>query len=187
MLDVSQDSFCVGIWQSEKYFLDQNETIRKDLELKAPLSLNAETQLVKINNSNSVSLHIRRGDYVVNSLPNKKHGPLSSEYCDKSIRHILTLNPDSTFFIFSDDMKWVKNNLKIDYPKFYISNDNITDCEELILMSKCRHNIIANSSFSWWGAWLNTNKEKVVIAPKKWFNVENINTDDLLPHSWIQL
>ena len=92
------------------------------------------------------------------------------------------------FFVFSDDIEWVKENLNITFPVVYLSGiKNIKSYEELVLMSKCKHNIIANSSFSWWGAWLNTNQKKIVIAPKRWFNDVKLDTTDLIPENWIRI
>ena len=92
------------------------------------------------------------------------------------------------FFIFSDDQKWVKDNFKIKYPIAFIDhNASKKDYEDLRLMSLCKHNIIANSSFSWWGAWLNSNPKKIVIAPKEWFADPSIDTSDLIPPGWIRL
>ena len=121
-------------------------------------------------------------------MTNKVHGVCSIEYYIKAITFISQHIVNPNFFIFSDDIEWVKFNLPIIYPHYYISNyTTLKPFEEIKLMSFCRHHIIANSSFSWWGAWLNTNPDKIVIAPQKWFNNPHINIMDLLPESWIKL
>lgn len=163
-----------SFYQSEKYFKEIDLQIRKEFTLKNPLSQNAEKILEQIkNNQNSISIHIRRGDYVNNPETNKYHGTCSLEYYEKAINLIKEKNSPQTpnqmpnFYIFTDDPKWAKENLKIENAVF-VSDFNLEDYEEMFLMSKCKHNIIANSTFSWWGAWLNEKPDKIVIAPKKW-------------------
>jgi len=141
----------------------------------------------KIKEKNSVSLHIRRGDYLTMQKAIDTIGVCPLDYYDKAIREITRKIKNPTFFIFSDDINWVKENLKTNSPTIFVSGGKLKDYEELILMSKCKHNIIANSSFSWWGAWLNNNPNKIVIAPKKWFKDTSKNTRDLIPESWLKL
>ncbi len=124
---------------------------------------------------------------MTNTHTNQKHGICPPEYYQQAIKYIQTQVNDPHFFVFSDDIGWVKSHLKIPDPVNYVSNNDISSQEELLLMSSCKHNIIANSSFSWWGAWLNQYPEKIVIAPKKWFNLETIDTRDLIPETWIRL
>jgi hypothetical protein len=139
-----------------------------------------------INNTNSVSLHIRRGDYIKNLETYNKHGLIDLYYYYKAINYIKEHVYNPTFFIFSDDITWAKENLNIELPVYFIDfNDQTRNYEDLRLMKNCKYNIIANSSFSWWGAWLNDFSNKIVIAPKKWFNDDTINTYDLTPLDWI--
>lgn len=176
-----------GHWQSEKYFKDIESIIRKDATLKEPLPLKYMDLINNIKNSNSVSLHIRRKDYLSEKIA-KIYGACNIEYYYKAIEKITRLCHDPQFFIFSDDIDWVKQNLNIPYPKIFVSGANETkDYEELILMSLCKHNITANSSFSWWGAWLNQNPSKIVISPDKWFNDKADAAKDLIPQDWIRL
>jgi hypothetical protein len=107
------------------------------------------------------------------------------EYYEKSIEYISGRIKDIHIFVFSDDPSWIKSNLKVAYPIFYI--EETKNYEDMQLMSMCKHHIIANSTFSWWGAWLNPNFNKIVIAPKKWFNNSDIDTKDLIPDSWIKI
>lgn len=172
-----------GYWQSEKYFIDSADAIRKEFTLKNEPGTRAKEMAEKIVNAESVSLHIRRGDYLSGKF-SSIYPVLATDYYLQAINLIAEKTDNPVFFIFSDDIEWVKNNLKISYPGEYVSDNNIKDYEEIILMSKCRHNIIANSSFSWWGAWLNSNPEKIVIAPEKWFNIKLFNEKDLLPSAW---
>ncbi len=182
----TKGGYFIGLWQSETYFKDSKEIIKKDLTYKKPLSPAGNSFAEKIKNIESVSIHIRRGDYT-NKHTVDKHGLCSKEYYDQAISYIQKKYSDAYFFIFSDDIAWVKDNLDLPAHKTYVSGTNSVDhFEELHLMSLCKHNIIANSTFSWWAAWLNNNPLKVVIAPKKWFKLP-IPTKDLIPNSWIQL
>lgn len=187
VLTMGSNVYLAGYWQSEKYFNAIEIIIRNDLQPKEPLPSTSQKQLDLICNENSVSLHIRRGDYATNILAKQVLGTLSLDYYKKSTQFISqkVLNP--YFFIFSDDLNWVKQNMNLNYP-FEIIDGN-PDYADLYLMSMCKHNIIANSSFSWLGAWLNPNLNKVVIAPKQWFANETMNaqTNDLIPGTWIRL
>lgn len=185
ILKISNNVYLEGYWQSEKYFKEIENIIRSEFKIKhRPDPANKELGSL-ISGSHSVSIHIRRGDYIADPDINKVHGTCSLEYYNAAIEKIAKIIKDPHFFIFSDDTVWAENNLKIDYPTTLIKgNSGNKDYEDMRLMSFCRHNIIANSSFSWWGAWLGENPDKIVIAPKKWFNDQSINTGDLLPRSW---
>jgi hypothetical protein len=177
-----------GYWQSERYFLNYREDLLKEFTLKKELHAKSKDYENEINEVQSVSLHIRRGDYVTNTHTNSVHGTCSLEYYKNAVKEIETKVEDPHFFIFSDDLAWAKDHLEfIDKVTFVELDKTTPDHEEMILMSLCKHNIIANSSFSWWGAWLNQNDDKMVIAPKKWFADETINTNDLIPSLWIRL
>ena len=176
-----------NFYQSEKYFKDINGIIRKEFTLKNPLTLRAQEVSKEISNTKkSVSLHIRRGDYISDKKTNTYHGTCDTTYYKKAIDYIHQNLESPTFFIFSDDIRWVKENLKLENA-VYVSNPKIKDYEELILMSMCSHNIIANSSFSWWGAWLNQNPNKIVIGPKQWLTHKTADELDILPAEWIQI
>lgn len=180
------NSYISGFWQSEKYFIDISDQIRKDFEFINLPSMENKKVLDQILNSESVSIHIRRGDYVSVEKTNMLHGLCGIEYYHKAIELISNIEKNPVFFVFSDDIPWAKENLKIPYQTCF-TDINLEGCahEDLRLMSKCKHNIIANSSFSWWGAWLNQNKDKNVIVPSNWMkNVLTIETD-LIPESWI--
>ncbi len=187
ILAAGPDAYLDGYWQSEHYFSDIADTIRHDLTLKtAPSSDNAEI-LKNITTTTAVSLHVRRGDYVSSQATNQFHGTCSLEYYQQAIRYIAQKVQQPHFYIFSDDPAWTQQHLKITYPTTYVTHNGTAAQEDLRLMSQCQHHIIANSTFSWWGAWLNPSVTKLVIAPKKWFNDDKINTQDLLPASWIKL
>ncbi|MEI6528810.1 MAG: alpha-1,2-fucosyltransferase [Candidatus Falkowbacteria bacterium] len=157
------------------------------MSLKESLATKYTELLAEISTTNSVSLHIRRGDYV--SDPNTKaaHYTYGMEYYSSAIKLIDSKLDNPVYFIFSDDIAWVKENLKISSSVIFVSAPSTHDYEELMLMSKCKNNIIANSSFSFWGAWLNQNSNKIVIAPKRWNNVYESEYKELLPHSWLKI
>lgn len=176
-----------GFYQSEKYFKDIEDTVRKEFTLKEAMSQEAQKISSEIFNSkNSISVHIRRGDYITNKNTNNHHGTCGLDYYENAIKYIKEKTEFPIFFVFSDDIAWVKENLNLENA-IYVSDPNIPDYEELILMSECKHHIIANSSFSWWGAWLNPDKNKIVIAPKQWLTKKTSNELDILPKSWVQI
>ncbi len=175
--------FFKGYWQSEKYFSKIQDQIRKDFSFKELDQVNQE-YANKINQSQSVSIHVRRGDYAKHPL----HGGIcTKEYYLQAVKFILDTVDNPQFFVFSDDINWCKENLAIKDASFINGNNGENSYKDMQLMSLCKHNIIANSSFSWWGAWLNPNPTKMIIAPKKWFNDPKINIKDLLPEQWIRL
>ncbi len=177
-----------GYWQSEKYFQSISGILQSEFTFKPPLEGRNRQMADLIQSVPAASIHIRRGDYITNSLTNRVHGICSIEYYLEAVRLISSKVPDPEFFIFSDDPEWVQQNIKLDYPIYYV-NYNLTDkgFEDMRLMSLCRHHIIANSSFSWWGAWLGVNVNKVVIAPAKWFNDSSLNTRDIYPSAWLRV
>lgn len=184
-LQAGKDVYLDGYWISEKYFKDIEPVIRTEFTLKThPDAINGDT-LKNIEQSESVCLHIRRGDFV---LPQYKNhlGVCPPEYYESAIKIITKQIKKPHFFIFSDDIPWVKENIKIEYPTTYIDhNGPHSDYEDLRLMSKCKYFIIANSSFSWWGAWLSQHREKIVVAPNKLR--KNKIWKDFIPESWIQI
>ncbi len=183
----SKEQYLEDYYQSEKYFKETEETIKKEFTLRDPLCKTAEIFANKIGAVNSVALHIRRGDYTTNDKLKDVLRALPLRYYEKAVEMIGVKVESPYFFVFSDDIDWAKENLKTTYPTTFVSHKNIEDYEELSLMSLCKHNIIANSSFSWWGAWLNKNPNKVVIAPKDWFVDTSRNTKDLIPETWIKI
>ena len=176
-----------GYWQSQRYYEKHLPAIREDFTFKLPLMGKNVDLAAHISQENAVSLHVRRGDYLSNKKTTALHGLCSIDYYREAIQNISSKIENPVFFIFSDDIAWVKKNLKMEFACHYVDhNQGIESFNDMRLMSLCRHNIIANSSFSWWGAWLNPNQNKLVIAPKKWFAI-SINTEDLLPDGWISL
>ena len=188
ILRVSRSVYLTGYWQSEKYFKDIEEIIRREFTIRNdPDAVNQEMAAM-INKSTSVSLHIRRGDYVSNPRIRQTHGVCSLDYYEAAVAKLMQFAKDPHFFVFSDDIEWAKQNLKLQYPLTFVShNGPERDYEDLRLMSLCKHHIIANSTFSWWGAWLSTNRRKIVIAPKRWFSDPDRDSRDLIPESWLRV
>jgi len=184
---LTKDSYLQGYWQSEKYFTDVATQIREDFTFKLPMK-NKDAELVlDMNQLNSVSLHVRRGDYASNPEATSVHGLCSIEYYQMAIKYISERVHLPNLYIFSDDIAWVKNNLKIDFPHHYINhNHGAESFNDMRLMSLCKHHIIANSSFSWWGAWLNASVDKIVVAPHRWFAID-ADESDLIPSGWTRL
>lgn len=176
-----------GYWQSEKYFHEFADKIREDFTFKLPFSNQNADIADQIDQVQAVSLHVRRGDYVNNAKTSATHGLCSLDYYRAAIQHIIKQVENPHFFVFSDDIAWVKNNLKIDSPHQFVDhNSGEENYNDMRLMSLCKHNIIANSSFSWWAAWLNNNPQKIVIAPQNWFS-RKVNVSDLMPYGWIRI
>lgn len=186
LLHAHGDAYLDGYFQSPKYFDDIRATLLKDFTLKAKPSTAAQKFQIALRGKESVSVHIRRGDYVSNVKIQKAYGICSSDYYREAIKEIGRRVPSPSWFVFSDDILWVKEHLAFPGEVTYVSGQGISDAEELMLMATCKHNIIANSSFSWWGAWLNQNPDKIVIAPDPWFDSKKDNHKDLIPDSWMR-
>lgn len=175
-----------GYWQSEIFFQDIKEEI--SLEFKFPPITKDKNLYIKneIEKVESISIHVRRGDYIGSEILD---GLAPLEYYERALRYIKLKIENPVFFIFSDDIEWCKENLKIDFPTYYIDwNNGEESFRDMQLMSLCKHNIIPNSSFSWWGAWLNNNPSKIVIAPEIWFRKESgYKYKDIVPETWIKI
>jgi len=181
------DVYLHGYWQSESYFKPFENIIRQDFTFREPLQGRNLELSTEISNHQSVSLHVRRGDYINDSKTAKIMDVCSLEYYLRAIDYIAKYVKHPVFYIFSDDIDWVKKNLPISFPCIYVDFNRDTESyRDMQLMSKCKHNVIANSSFSWWGAWLNANAEKVVVAPKRWF-CNGTDDSDLIPKEWVRL
>lgn len=183
----NNDVYLKGNWQSEKYFKPFEKQVRNNLLIKQEYTSHLENPGKELGASSSVSVHIRRGDYLQQKTLDY-HGILSKEYYNEAIQKIAKKVPGARFYFFSDDIEWVKENLQLDHPCEFISGKTSHSAiEDFYLMQNCRHHIIANSSFSWWAAWLNKNAEKIVVAPKQWFKQGPKDTYDLLPEEWIKI
>jgi len=187
VLKKKKDIYLDGYWQSEKYFMDIEDIIREEFKPVKCLSVVNRELINQIKTCNSVSIHIRRGDYASNPKTKLVHGLCPKEYYYKGIECISSNTKEPVFFIFSDDINWVKNNININFPAIYVENNNGKNSFlDIMLMKECKHNIIANSTFSWWGAWLNNNCHKIIVTPEKWFKSMN-KKNDLIPEGWLQI
>lgn len=186
--EVSPNIYLVGYWQSEKYFSEVADTLRADFIFRDSLSSQNAELAKRIGQTMAVSLHVRRGDYASNPKTNAAHGLCSIEYYREAVLYIAEHIEHPEFFIFSDDIAWVKSNLEIDFPCWYVDqNKGAESYNDMRLMSLCRHHIVANSSFSWWGAWLGSYPEKRVVAPKNWFQSSANDPKDLISDHWVRI
>jgi hypothetical protein len=185
------DFYVTSYWQSPLYFDDIADQIRSDLRLRSPLS--AVLQSIKDHleaTSCSVAFIVRRGDFANHPRHSKFHGSCSFEYYRQAVDIIKSRVADPHFFVFSDDVSWVRSNFEFECPVTFMDQpyDHAEyDYVDMHLISCCRHHIIANSTFGWWGAWLGSSVNGVVIAPQRWFLDESINTQDVVPEHWIRL
>ncbi len=176
-----------GYRQSEKYFSPIKDQIRRGFQFNNEVIKAVAAKASELKSLNSVSIHIRRGDYS-NPIVRNYHGILGAAYYQQAIRYMESNVSECQFYIFSDDPEWVKTNLKFDAPVQIVSGvETKNHFEDFYLISQCKHQVIANSTFSWWAAWLNPNPDKIVIAPEKWFNNAPYDTRDLIPESWIKM
>ncbi|HET9503946.1 MAG TPA: alpha-1,2-fucosyltransferase [Hymenobacter sp.] len=184
----SPNTYFEGYWQSELYFQKHEQLIRQCFKFKTPLAGKNLQLAQQMEGENAIAIHVRRGDYANNQHINGVHGTCSPEYYQAAISIIASQVSNPVLYIFSDEPEWVAQNMQFGYPVTYVShNTGKSSFEDMRLMSLCKHNIIANSSFSWWGAWLNTNKNKIVVAPKQWFATMPEYSINLIPLSWIQI
>jgi len=179
----SRDVMLKGFWQNEKYFINIRDVLLKEFTLKDGFEIKNQNLINNINNTNSVSLHIRRTDSLIKTY----FGVMPINFYEEAINVIADKHDNLNLFVFSDDIKWCKENIKFNYPTTFVSdNEGLEDYQELVAMSQCRHNIIANSTFSWWSAWLNSNPNKIVIAPKIWF-ADGRSNRGLIPDTWLEI
>lgn len=176
-----------GNFQSEKYFADVAGIIRNEFTLtqsisEANIKLSEQMQITE-----SVMLHVRRGDYVNNPQTLSIHGVCSLDYYHRAVVHIRSQVRQPHFFVFSNDLAWAQENLNISDRVTFVQGNQSSPEIDMLLMSKCRHHILANSTFSWWGAWLSENLNNVVVAPKQWFATDRYYTGDIIPPRWITL
>jgi hypothetical protein len=183
------DYYIDGYFQSEYYFKKYAEFIKSSFDF---INLSEKTNILynQILTTNSVSIHVRRGDYANDPKINSIHGMCNLVYYINSINQIKHIVENPVFYFFSDDIEWVKSTFEKLENKFkFVFISSSTNLIDFYLMSLCKNNIIANSSFSWWSAWINNNPDKVVLLPKKWYNNEDLNllNIDMSPISWIQI
>ena len=174
-----------GFWQTERYFLSVAEPLRREFTFQQPLDARNRRIAEDIDSCNAVSLHVRRGDYVKKRQIGTLGSICSLTYYQGAIDHVRAQVRQPRFFIFSDDSAWARENLKVDHALHVDINTGPASFRDMQLMSLCKHNVIANSSFSWWGAWLNSHPGKLVIAPDIWIGEERM--PDVVPEGWLRI
>lgn len=181
-----RNTFFDGYWQTEKYFKEHESEIRNAFTFDLNM-LNAKSKhvLSLIKSNNSISVHVRRGDYKSSNFKNTLGAACTPEYYERTIRYMNEHVENPIFVFFSDDIQWVRDNIKVDKAIYVDHNFGIDSWQDMCLMSNCKHNIIANSSFSWWGAWLNDYIKKIVIAPKTWWG--EYECPDVVPEKWFRV
>ncbi len=179
--------YMVGYWQTERYFAWNRKQLLQDLTLLPGKTVDADW-LQKIRNSNSVSMHVRRGDYVSSLFAAQHHGTCDMAYYQQAIASLVQQQPDIEVFVFSDEPQWASDNLRLPVPTHIVDgNSPEYGYLDLELMLNCRHHVLANSSFSWWGAWLCMHKGQLVYAPDRWFANPDIDSSDIVPARWQRL
>jgi hypothetical protein len=176
-----------GYFQSERYFADHADTIRAELSPPPATDEGNARWLAEITaEPHAVSLHVRRGDYVSNARFAARHGSCTPAYYERALAHVAgRMGADPVIFAFSDDPDWVRGNLRLPAEiRVVDQNDAARNFQDLRLMSACRHHIIANSSFSWWGAWLNPNPDRIVAAPARWYADPAMSNPDIWAQGW---
>ncbi|MCX7303129.1 MAG: alpha-1,2-fucosyltransferase [Hyphomicrobiales bacterium] len=182
------DVFLDGYWQSERYFADAADTIRVDFQFTTLPDLQNARHLERISAVRAVSLHVRRGDYLRPEVQAQFGSPTLKYYRDAVDLIASNIDAEPVVYVFSDDPEWVRDNLILPFEtRVMAHNGPDKNYEDMRLMSACRHHVIANSSFSWWGAWLNASPDKIVVAPKQWFVDPRIDNPDITPDSWLRL
>jgi len=187
-LELPDQSYVQGYWQSEKYFPEMESILRKEFQVKYPLAGKNLEIAEDMSGGETVAIHVRRGDYVSDAQAASIHGLCGLEYYHRAVDHIAERHTELRLFFFSDDPKWVVQNLHFPFPTKYVDhNDAGQNYEDLRLMSLCHHQILANSSFSWWAGWLNASPDKIVIAPRRWFASSGLDDSDIVPEGWVRL
>lgn len=187
--NLQNDCCIVGSFQSAKFFKGAEAELRELYQLNISLDEKSNVSLNKIQNTNSVCLHIRRGDYVSNEHYSKMIGAKSNDYYYNALKKIAATQNDIAVFVFSDDIEWCKQNLKFEYPATFMDDNNCNNNhhQQFKLMSSCKHFVISNSTFSWWAAWLGSFKNKIVIAPQTWFADGSQQENDIVPEEWVRM
>lgn len=187
-VSLGPDRFLFGYFQSYRYFEGYEDLIRHDFIREIDSSIYEKAWLEKVSEPDSIAIQFRRGDFVTDPAANRSIGTCSMEYYTKAVSQIREKKKDAPLVVFSDDIDWCKANVRF-HNTVFIERNGGTPIDDMMLAARCNHTILANSSFSWWCAWLNRHPDKIVIAPKHWFRDEalNVQTTDLCPPGWILL
>jgi hypothetical protein len=184
ILEAGDDVYLEGHWQAERYFCDIASLLREEILVTSPLSGRDAEVAGCIESTVSVAMHVRRGDYVTNAT----HGLCSMDYYTEGMRRVREREPNARFFVFSDDAPWAADAFSKNEAVTVVGHNGAEkNYEDFRLMSMCRHHIIANSTFSWWAAWLAAQPGKMVIAPRTWFATDIVDASDVVPKSWMRI
>jgi len=189
VLEARGNVYLDGYWQSPKYFAGSEAILRRELEVKQPLSPAGERVAAQMSSTDSICVNVRRADYV--TLPGSigTHGFVGKDYYDRGIEQIAPRMKNPYVFVTSDDVQWCRENLRFEYPTTVLGHEykGYKFGEYLTLMARCKHFLIPNSSFAWWAAWLNPSEDKIVVCPKQWFRDSKIDSSDRIPPQWIRI
>lgn len=187
VLDLPDDVYLDGYWQSARYFADVADRIRREVTPKAPLTGRNAELAKEIEGCHAVSVHVRRGDYLTDPAVLAMHGVCGPEYYEMALAHVGERVAEPVFFVFGDDADWARRSVRAPGRMVIVDHNGPEHpAEDLRLMALCRHHVIANSTFSWWGAWLNPRPDKIVVAPERWFGSDRWDTRDLIPAEWVR-
>jgi hypothetical protein len=191
ILRLPDNVYLDGHWMTEKYFTDVESVIRNDFSFRNPVLPQGRNILDRIQSGNSICIQVRRGDYVLNPKVLQVHGVTSIEFFRRAINFISSKITNPEFFIFSDDSTWCVDNFgdlqSVCFVEKELEKHGAKNSDYLQLMSRCKHFIISNSTYGWWGAWLSNTPGKLVVAPTNWFVDKTRNTQDIYPESWIKM
>lgn len=176
-----------GYWQTEKYFCETRKELLQDFSWRTALTERNLATLEQIEECESIAVHVRRGDYVSNPATTAHHGVLGLPYYEAAMHLAVQRTRNPLFFVFSDDIPWARDQLGRLGTCVFVDQNAGAASEDLRLMSACKHQIIANSSFSWWAAWLNTNASKLVVAPRNWLAKPPNTFSDVFAAGWTTL
>ncbi|AOC95288.1 Glycosyl transferase family 11 [Flavobacterium anhuiense] len=178
-------TFYFGGWHNEKYFIDSKDEILDSFSFSKDVDEITTSLVQEMANYESVSIHVRRGDYLNAANINLFGKVCTKEYFEKAIDLMNEKVKTPHYYIFSNDIGWVKENFNLERVTYVTHNSGINSWRDMFLMSSCKHNIIANSSFSWWGAWLNKNNNNTVLSPTKFLNSDKVS--DIYPANWTKI
>jgi len=189
LMSVGTTAYLHGYWQSETHFVNHADQVRQSLRIASHPGPVNQAWLDRIREVRSVSIHVRRGDYTSDTANQSQYASCDIGYYRRAAEYLARKSDSAvTFYVFSDDPLWAKENLKLPgETEFVTHNSGSAFIEDLRLMSACRHHIIANSTFSWWGAWLGENSERVIVAPSKWYRNADRDRENPIPSNWVRI
>lgn len=189
VLALPNEVYLAGYWQSERYFADAGEVIRTELRPADPLDATSRRVAEAIDSRPALSVHVRRGDYVTSASARETHGTCSPDYYRRAAAFVANRVEGCHAFVFSDEPDWARDHLDLGGLPVTIVADGTprAAAADLALMVRCRHHVVANSSFSWWGAWLSGDPGRIVVAPRRWFASADFEDRDLVPRTWSRL